>query len=134
MGKNPECFGQSIVDGTTADNQLTDLHQARTLSGNLKRVINLQRHHRSEVEDLRRRSFVSQRMTRRRNADKTEAALKGTHHHHLTCNIVEGHAEQRRIARLQSKEVARDTGRGQHPALLHSHRLGSTRAATRLYL
>ena len=47
--KGLQCCGKGIVDGASTDNEVTDLFQTFTLLRHLKRVINLHRHHGSEV-------------------------------------------------------------------------------------
>ena len=41
---------EGLVDGTTPDNQVTDLFETLTLLSYLKGVIDLHRHHRGEVD------------------------------------------------------------------------------------
>ena len=77
---------------------------------------------------------MGKRMSARLNCGKLQLAVQGSHHHHLTCNIVERHAEQSRVARVQTKEIARHAGRSHHAALLHPHQLRSSRRSAGMHL
>ena len=126
-GKSLQFLFESLIYGPATDNKMTDAAESSPLFRNLQGVINLHRDHRSEGNLF---IYIFQRMTTWANRNKMEMALYTPHHHHLTCNIIERHAEQGTITRFQSQEITSDAGRVEHSLLLYHHRFGLSRGTT----
>ena len=152
-------LGELLIDGTTADEQMAHLPQPFAFLRHLQRVPYLHGNHGSEeptpIPSPREESRISlycwegikiplpwgggrgglaaQRVSTRFHADQSQTAFQRPHHHHLSGNVVERHAEQGRVARLQSQEVARHACRSQHASFLYEHLLRCTRRPTGLH-
>ena len=119
-------FCQFVVDGPTTDNQMTNL--PKTLRSLLEQIPYLQRHHRSKV--YRPLPF---RTALRFDGNQSKTTGQGSYHHHHTSNIVERHAEQCRIALLQSKKTAGDASRSLHAPFLYKQWLRLSRRPTGMH-
>ena len=129
-GKSLQFLFESLIYGSATDNKMPDAAETSPLFRNLQGIINLHRDHRSEGNLF---IYIFQRMPTWANRNKMEMALYTPHHHHLTCNIIERHAEQGTVSRLQSQEITGDAGRVEHSLLLYHHRLGLSRGATGMH-
>ena len=155
VGEGFEFCSQGIVDGAAADDEMFNLHESLTLLGNLQGVVDLQRDHCGEGEGrlviegntlgtgthcairdstLVPVPIVSQRMARRFDADQSQSSFKGADDHHLAGDVVEGHAEEGCVTRLETEEIVGDAGRGEHTGLLDQHGLGRAGRAAGLHV
>ena len=67
------------------------------------------------------------------NNHQFQSTFEGADDHHLASDVVERHAEEGGVARLEAEKVVGATGRGEHTGLFDQHGLGSACRATGLH-
>ena len=100
IGQGLDHLCQLVADGSSAYDEVTDAHEPFALAGHFQAVVHLHGHHGGKGEVGQ--GFVGQGMAARAHGGEPKVPLEASHHHHLACDIVEGHAEQGGVARLQS--------------------------------
>ena len=123
--------------GASADDEVLDVAQPLSLLGNLQRVPHLQGYHGGKVNDTfieRRQCVTGKGMTRWLHGEQFHIALQGTHHHHLSGDVVQRHTEKGGVGRMESQEVARHSCACAHAFLFYIYEFGSARTATCAHL
>ena len=100
IGQGLDHLCQLVADGSSAYDEVTDAHEPFALAGHFQGVVHLHGHHGGKGEAGQ--GIVGQGMAARAHGGEPKVPLEASHHHHLACDIVEGHAEQGGVARLQS--------------------------------
>ena len=121
VGKVAQGFGQRGVDGTAPDDEMFHLSEQCPFAGHLQAVVDLHRYHGCEDGRILQ---PGQRMAAGLHCDEPQSSHQRTHDDHLSGDVLQGHAQQGRVARVQVQKVASQACACFHACFLYFHAFG----------
>ena len=110
------------MDASAADEQMSYAAQIFPLWGRLQGTHHLHGNHGAEVYDGRQ-SALCHGMAAGLYTVEIQSSLQGAYHHHFSCYIVKGQAQQGVVSLLQSQEIAGEAGACPHAFFFYTNGL-----------